>query len=126
MARNPIEMFRLRLPCENCPFRKDTGHLFGLSYQRLQEIYFAPSFQCHKSVDYSKDSPLSGGKPLQCAGIIALQYKEGKLNQITQLAARLLSYDPSTVASNSVYESYAQCVEAHTTGEAPNATTEKK
>jgi len=106
-------MFSLTKPCNNCPFRKSSGGLFGLHNERLEEIFEAPSFQCHKSVDYSGDDPAHGDRPIQCAGLIALQHKEGKPNQITQVANRLIGYNPVIIDGSDVFDSYDECLSYH-------------
>lgn len=108
-------MFDLKRPCNDCPFRKTTGHLYQFSRQRITEIVNAAAFQCHKTVDYSNPDP-AGPKPQQCAGLIALLHKEGRLNQITQVATRMINYDPGSVEADDVYESIDDVMRAHEGG----------
>jgi hypothetical protein len=103
-------MFALKKPCVNCPFKKSSGGLFGLRKERLLEIFEAPAFQCHKSVDYSSDEPTHGDNPIQCAGLIALHHKEGNANQITQVATRLIGYNPAIIDGSDVFDSYEECL----------------
>lgn len=113
MQKSP--MFRLKKPCDNCPFVMSAKNMFGLTRGRLTDIFEAPAFQCHKTVDYSSDDEegRSGDKPAQCAGLIALHYKEQKMNQITQVAVRLIGYNPATIDSTNVFASYEDCINYH-------------
>ncbi len=86
-------MFDLTRPCADCPFRADS--LFGLSTERLEGIFNAPAFQCHKTVDYSENEPQPGNRPQQCAGLMALLYRTGQPNSIMQVAERLGYLDPA-------------------------------
>jgi hypothetical protein len=109
-------MFGLKAPCSTCPFRNPEGGRFQLREERLHEIFKAPAFQCHKTVYYGHDEDrhrLPARQPLQCAGLIALQYKEGRPNQITQVATRLIGYDPAQVDGSGVFDTFAECVHHH-------------
>jgi hypothetical protein len=88
-------MFDLRRPCVSCPFRKGQGERFHLPPDRLREIMVAPSFQCHKTVDYDTDpdNACPGDRPQQCAGLMALLHRIGQPNQIMQVASRLGALD---------------------------------
>lgn len=100
----------------NCPFKKGQGQLFQLGQGRLNEILESDAFQCHKTVDY--DGPpdsegnattTQGDRPQQCAGLMAVLIREGKLNQIMQVAYRLgylklESVDPKGEAYGSIEE----------------------
>ena len=67
--------FDLTTPCGNCPFRNDRGP-FGLRADRVREIlgggkgkawWPAPSFVCHKTVDYSPPYTISdAGVEITC------------------------------------------------------------
>lgn len=109
-------MFDLKRPCVNCPFRKSQGELFQLRVGRLKEIRLAPAFQCHKTLGISRGKTHAGDRPQQCAGIIALNEKTGHHNQITQVAMRLAGYDPATVESKDVFDTWEECIEAHNRG----------
>lgn len=109
-------MFDLKRPCVDCPFRKGQGENFALSDGRLNEIFVAPAFQCHKTVDYSDDEPGSGNRPQQCAGLMAVLAREDRPNQIMQVASRLgalnfRALDPKGEA----YGSFAETRSAHRT-----------
>lgn len=90
-----MSMFKLRRPCANCPFRVGQGRLFGFGRIRLRQIAAASAFQCHKTVDYSGDEPDAGDHPQQCAGLMAVLHREGRPNQIMQVAQRFGHLDPN-------------------------------
>lgn len=107
-------MFTLKRPCADCPFRKDTGHLFGLREERIREIVEAAAFQCHKTLgvdDEGEHTP--GTHPQQCAGLMALLHRENRPNQIMQVATRLGAFDPAQLDLDLAYETIAAAIEAH-------------
>lgn len=107
-------MFKLTRPCSNCPFRRGKGELFQLHPERLKEIVEAPAFQCHRTVDYSGDIPDQGERPQQCAGLMAVLHREGRPNQIMQVAERLGGFDPAKLdPDNECYASIAEAMTAH-------------
>lgn len=110
-------MFDLVHPCVNCPFRKGQGSLYAMGESRIREIARAPAFQCHKTVDYEHfddDEARQGDRPQQCAGLIAVLHRDGEDNQITQVAERLLGYDPGRVdPRGEAYGSLAEAIDAH-------------
>jgi len=107
-------MFDLKRPCTNCPFRKGKGELFSLPEPRLDEIFSSTAFQCHKTVDYKSDEPGQRDRPQQCAGVMAILAKEGRPNQIMQVAERLgiLRFDDID-PENEAYTSIEQAKNAH-------------
>lgn len=109
-------MFKLIRPCANCPFRKGQGELFGMRADRLDEIFNAVAFQCHKTVDYDTDDGegRSGDEPQQCAGLMSLLYREKRDNQIMQVGERLGAFDPTKLDHSEVYDSIADTIAAHT------------
>lgn len=123
-------MFRLQRPCVNCPFRKGQGELFQLREQRLLDIVAATSFQCHKTVDYDTDDDCTGrpgDRPQQCAGLMAVLHREGRPNQIMQVAERLGALDPERLdPQHEAYGSLEEVLKAHAGAatEKPGATTE--
>lgn len=110
-------MFDLKRPCVSCPFRRGQGELFKLPPDRLDEIFDAPAFQCHKTVDYEhfEDGQLrQGDRPQQCAGLMAVLHREGQPNQIMQVAERLGAFDPDDLdPRNEAYGSMAEVRAAH-------------
>jgi hypothetical protein len=108
-------MFKLKSPCNNCPFRRGVGETFRLDAARLEEIRSAVAFQCHKTLDWADDGSSSPGhQPQQCAGLMAVLAREGELNQIMQVATRLSALalddlDPRGEA----YGSWADVLEDH-------------
>lgn len=109
-------MFDLKQPCVNCPFRKGQGERFLLSPARLDEIFNAPAFQCHKTVDYgaSEDDGRAGDHPQQCAGLMAVLYRAQIPNQIMQVAERLGHLDLTQIdPKNEAYSSLDEALSAH-------------
>ena len=110
-------MFDLKRPCVDCPFRKGHGELFGLSRKRLREIKHGLAFQCHHTVDYDNfDDPekRSGDRPQQCAGLMAVLWREGATNTIMQLAERLRGVDFRDLDPNrEAYETWNDVLRAH-------------
>jgi hypothetical protein len=92
-----------------------------LGEARIRDIVGAPAFQCHKTVDYSgDDKPRAGDRPQQCAGLIAVLHRSDRDNQITQVAERLLGYDPGQVdPRGEAYDSLDQALRAHRDGIEP-------
>ena len=117
-------MFKLTRPCSDCPFRKGSGETFRLQPDRLDEIFEAVAFQCHKTVDYGVEEeedengdpvPVdrSGDHPQQCAGLMSLLYREHRENQIMQVGERLGGFDPSKLDHSDVYDSIEAARAAH-------------
>ncbi len=108
-------MFDLVRPCVTCPFRRGQGSRFRLRPERLDDIYRAPSFQCHKTADYDEDGEgRAGDRPQQCAGLMAVLNRENAPNQIMQVAQRLGALDPSRLDPGSVaYANWADVLAAH-------------
>ena len=109
-------MFDLKRPCKTCPFLKSNGASFALGKERLGEIFEGPAFQCHGTVDYENFDDAKkrqGRKPQQCAGLMALLHREGRDNQIMQVAQRLIGFDAAKLDNAGVFESIDECVEAH-------------
>lgn len=109
-------MFALKRPCVSCPFRKGQGEQFRLPPDRLDEIFNAPAFQCHKTVDYDVEdiAGRAGDNPQQCAGLMAVLYRAGRENQIMQVASRITDFDPSTLdPDGEAYDSISDVRRAH-------------
>lgn len=112
-------MFKLKRPCSNCPFRIGQGEMFCLPRLRLREILAGGAFQCHKTVDYSQetDEGLSGDKPQQCVGLMAILHREGRPNQIMQIAERTGFLKPEELdPDKEAYPSVAKMMAAHAGG----------
>lgn len=111
-------MFDLKRPCKTCPFRRGMGSRFALRRARLTEIRRSTAFQCHGTVDYSDEEPQAGGKPQQCAGLMAVLARERDPNQIMQVASRLGHLDLDALdPRREAYGSWAAVLKAHLTGE---------
>jgi hypothetical protein len=115
-------MFKLKRPCVTCPFRKGQGEFFQLPPGRLTEIFEAGAFPCHKLVDYSEDEETGEevhgmDRAQQCAGLMALLWREGRPNQIMRVAMRLGSLEPEGLdPDGEAYESFAEARTAHRRG----------
>lgn len=116
-------MFDLKRPCVNCPFRKGQGSLFQLSEDRLTEIFNAPAFQCHKTVNYddSEDGEArAGDRPQQCAGLMTVLHREKTPNQIMQVAQRLSGFNAADLDPDGhIYASIDDVLDAHLDGQEP-------
>lgn len=87
VARNPFaDMFRLKRPCANCPFRKTgaielrPGRLQGIVNDLLVDDW--SSFSCHKTVYPVDDADSSSNQPeareSMCAGAAIYLQKVGR------------------------------------------------
>jgi hypothetical protein len=99
-------MFDYKKPCSNCPWRKSQAPNFRLSAWRLEEIFYATAFECHKTVHSDK-------APQQCVGLIALQAKEQQLNTITRAAIALIDYDPTAIDDSDTFDTLQEAITAH-------------
>lgn len=106
-------MFDLKRPCVTCPFRRGQGETFGLPRARLEKIFAAPAFQCHKTVDYAEGADRQGDKPQQCAGLMAVLVQDGADNQIMQVGARLGAFDPDVLVLEDAYPGRQAVFQAH-------------
>lgn len=111
-------MFKLKRPCQNCPFRKGQGEKFRLGADRLAEIFEAPAFQCHKTIDYDAEDEegygRAGDTPQQCAGLMAVLHRAGRPNQIMQVASRITPFDPAGLdPDGEAYDTIADVQRAH-------------
>ena len=115
-------MFDLKRPCKNCPWLKELGPKFQLHPDRIREIVNASSFSCHKTVNYDAMEEDENGEcetqykksgAQQCAGLIAMLWKQGEMNQITQVATRLTDFDPSRIDGSEVYDSVEEAIRSH-------------
>jgi hypothetical protein len=95
-----MSMFKMKRPCDQCPFRHDVRGF--LSEDRATEIADAllsdQTFSCHKTVDYSNEDEdgFSAGdthNSQHCAGAtIMLEHME-QPNQMMRWMERLGAYD---------------------------------
>ncbi len=93
--------FDLVRPCSNCPFRSDRR--FYLARGRVREIlgggkgrawWPAPSFPCHKTIEYGEHTVIPATAQ-QCAGVMIILSREGRPNDAMQIAQRFGMFDPS-------------------------------
>lgn len=125
--------FKLRQPCDNCPFRKDV-HPY-LDRDRAAEIgrelvELERTFTCHKTIDYSKIEECSDEdgnivsdewkdirKNNHCVGAIQFIENCGRPHQMLQVAERLGLYDPKWIdRSVACFESIKAFVKHHGRG----------
>jgi hypothetical protein len=102
-------MFDYRKPCNDCPFRRSKARLYELGAERIKEIWDAPAFECHKTTGVAGEKK----SPQQCAGLIAAQHAAGELNQITQIATRITSFDPADIDTSDTFDNFKELCEAH-------------
>lgn len=111
-------MFNLTRPCTACPFRCGQGQNFRLS--RLAELRRAIAFQCHRTVDYGGEEPAPGPRPEQCAGLLAVLWREGgesALTPIAQVALRTGHFDPEKLDPlGEAYPDWRSAMQAHRYG----------
>jgi len=113
-----VAMFDLKKPCKSCPFLKVNGERFGLCKSRLDEIFSAPAFQCHSSIDYHEDEEGNevqgqGDNPQQCKGLMSLLAYEGQPNQIMQVAERFRVATVESHKCEGTYQTFSEAIEAH-------------
>lgn len=109
-------MFDLMSPCVNCPFRKGVGSRLQLNPKRLEGIRKAPAFQCHKTTVYFDETGdvAPGERPQQCAGLMATLHRDGRPNQIMQIASRLGALDLGALdPRREAYETWEAAKAAH-------------
>ncbi len=110
-------MFNLKRPCDSCPFRIGQGEKFQLSQDRLQEIFDAEAFQCHKTVVYGDDdagpTTEQGDKPEQCYGLMSLLEHEQTSNTIMRVAYAFRTIKPGEHRSEETYKSFEEAIKAH-------------
>ena len=85
---------------------------------RLDEIFSAPAFQCHATVDYSEDiegndTHGQGDNPQQCKGLMSLLAYEGQPNQIMQVAERFGECSVESHKCDGTYQTFQEAIEAH-------------
>jgi hypothetical protein len=97
-------MFDIKKPCVDCPFRKDGHMLRSLGKGRMEEIVTNVVkedgfFSCHKTVDYSDDTPTLKEQNRFCAGaLIAVEKADATYrNRNTRIANMMGIYDPKNL-----------------------------
>lgn len=123
-------MFDLKRPCKDCPFRKGQGERYHLSEQRLQDIVNSAAFQCHKTIEFDDECQIdeenwdetwrpikNDARAQQCAGLMAVRHQDKRPNQIMQVAQRLDVLDPNALdPGGEAYGSWDDVLEAHGKG----------
>jgi hypothetical protein len=96
-----VSRYKLRRPCENCPFRTDVpGYL---RRERAQEIAEAlakgAEFACHQTTVSDEEFGGDGSERVAtpdsafCAGALITMERSGQANQIMRVAERLGLYE---------------------------------
>lgn len=84
---------------------------------RLEEIFEASAFQCHKTVDYDEyddDHLRQGDHPQQCVGLMTVLHRENRPNQIMQVADRFGELNADELdPDNEAYSSFEEVFKAH-------------
>jgi len=118
-------------PCRNCPFRTDVEPY--LRHDRAVEIVLGlrqgGEFACHKTTvrcDDDGDDTLvdDPGTSRVCAGALGIMLREGQLNQMARISARLGLFDPARIdaAALPVYDSFDEWIAAHDAEPVPTLT----
>jgi len=87
-----------------------------LKQERLDEIFFAKAFQCHKTLPHESHGTAEAENPQQCAGLMAILAKEKRPNVIMKIALATPSYTLDLDAfdpKNETYDSMEEAKEAH-------------
>ena len=115
-------IFNQRVPCADCPFRKEGGVRHPLAnvvgYLHHFVTWPGATFPCHKSVPADDDrqrwSPWREGQVL-CAGGLILATKLGHRNQIMEAGLAAGLFDPNQfteAAKATVFDSVADMVQS--------------
>lgn len=112
MSQNP---FSLKTPCSGCPFRGDGKGVGGLRAARIEEICWANSFDCHKTVRYSsEEGDADPPKTKVCGGWLAMLWRHDRgFPGLIALMAREGLFVPEELDVDAVFESWEACVEHH-------------
>jgi hypothetical protein len=106
-----IPFFRLKKPCSNCPFRKDTskGWLGKRRAKQISEDIKDLSFSCHKTTYNDKV------KEAFCVGAIILSGKESYMgNKSIRIGAILGVFDPDSIKGHDkIFDSYIEFINHH-------------
>lgn len=108
-------IYTLRAPCSNCPFRSDITPF--LTEERAEEIADSleggATFYCHKTLDYDDMEGEVTSRSRACAGSMITMERDGQPNQIMRIAERIGMYDPTRLEMDSpVFDSLQEWKEA--------------
>lgn len=106
------EMFRLKKPCANCPFKAkgaidlEPGRLAGIVEQLRQDDW--STFSCHKSVHNPKTGGTwddegvytPSGKEAMCAGAMLFLEQIGRPSVGMRIGQLMGLYDPARMTGN--------------------------
>ncbi|WP_339118998.1 hypothetical protein [Halomonas sp. BMC6] len=97
LAMKDRQLFKLKKPCANCPFRND-DQAIELAPGRLEDIASeitsgdGKAFFCHKTLsgerddEYEEEGYYPGEKDAVCAGALAFQIKHGRIPIVARFA----------------------------------------
>lgn len=118
MRKNdPSDVFRLRRPCADCPFRNDIQPF--LSVDRACEIAEQTlindnHFHCHKTVDYGRKSSGDVTNAQLCAGSMILQMKMKRPSVMMRMGMAFGIFKASQLDMTApVYDSMDEFIQAH-------------
>lgn len=112
-------------PCGSCPFLKSKANFFhpARAKEIVKELVDADGhFQCHKTVDYSRDDNAGNGRTTRdtrlCAGALIVTEKSGECpGQFPRICARLGCLDWGKIerqarTNTTVYDNFDAFLEA--------------
>lgn len=105
-------IFGLKRPCVDCPFRKDREfYLHPERAEGLAENFRSDgTFWCHKTVNYA-DEESDTSESTQCAGALATVLKDGVPNAPYQVAERLGMFDRDKLEMDSTFDTLDEWVD---------------
>lgn len=115
------DLFKLKSPCADCPFRKTGGVRHGvgpaLAYASYFTLGLGATFPCHRSVpehlDRSGYTPWQDGQQF-CAGGLAFAENVGRRSLAVQRCIDLGAHDPATLTDrDAVFASLDTMITAH-------------
>ena len=111
--------FDLKKPCEHCPFRTDVEpYLTGERALEIVQSLERGSFPCHETTAATKAQPRNAAgrftarEHQQCAGAMILQFNEGKIGDVLQVAERLGFFRRAELRKSPVFKSFRAFIEA--------------
>ena len=97
--------YKLKGPCDQCPFRSDGKGVRHLRPGRLLDLKEVSDFSCHKTVKYDSADPERDA--LTCGGWLAMQWRcERSFPKLTALAASLGAFQPEDLRTDEVFDSW--------------------
>lgn len=113
--------YRMKAPCESCPFRVSVKPYLtpGRALEIAESILQGADFPCHKTTRET-DPDEDGGGDLEdwpgakvCAGSMGTQENEGRPNQMLRIAGRIGLYEPGRIDTSDLYPSLREWVASY-------------